>query len=86
MVMNSPNTSTPAHAASTRALSVVDWVALVLVIIGGLNWGLVGAFNFNLVTAIFGEASMLTRLVYVLVGLSALYMIYFAVRSGSRTV
>jgi len=61
-------------------------VALVLVIIGGLNWGLVGALNFNLVAAIFGEASILTRLIYVLVGLSALYMIYFASRSGSRTV
>lgn len=86
MVMNSPNTSSSAHAVSTRKLSVLDWVALVLVIIGGLNWGLVGALNFNLVAAIFGEASILTRLIYVLVGLSALYMIYFAARSGSRTV
>jgi uncharacterized membrane protein YuzA (DUF378 family) len=86
MVMNPPNTSTSTHAVSSRSLSALDWVALVLVIIGGLNWGLIGALNFNLVAAIFGEASMVTRLVYILVGLSALYMIYFAARSGSRTV
>jgi uncharacterized protein len=46
---------------------------LVLVIIGGLNWGLVGAFDFNLVTAIFGDGSALARIVYVLVGLSAIW-------------
>lgn len=86
MALNSPHTPTSTHAAPTRSLSALDWVALVLVIIGGLNWGLIGVLNFNLVAAIFGEASMLTRLVYVLVGLSALYMIYFATRAGSRTV
>jgi len=86
MALNSPNTSTSTHAVPTPTLSAVDWVALVLVIIGGLNWGLVGVLNFNLVVAIFGEASMLTRLVYALVGLSALYMIYFATRARSRTV
>lgn len=52
-------------------------IALVLVIIGGLNWGLVGLFNFNLVTTIFGVGSMLTNAVYVLVGLAALYAIYY---------
>jgi uncharacterized protein len=44
-----------------------------LIIVGGLNWGLVGLFNFNLVTAIFGEASMLSNIVFILVGLSAVY-------------
>lgn len=44
----------------------------VLVLIGALNWGLVGLFNFNLVAAIFGEMTALSRLVYVLVGLSAI--------------
>jgi uncharacterized protein len=47
------------------------WVALVLLIVGGLNWGLVGLFKFNLVATMFGEMSLLARLVYVAVALSA---------------
>jgi uncharacterized membrane protein YuzA (DUF378 family) len=47
------------------------WVALVLLIVGGLNWGLVGLFKFNLVPTIFGEMSLLARVVYVAVALSA---------------
>lgn len=58
--------------------STIDWIALVLVIIGGLNWGLVGFFNWNLVAAIFGDMSGLSRTVYGLVGVSALWMIYYA--------
>ncbi len=54
-------------------MRAADVTALVLVIIGGLNWGLVGAFDFNLVASIFGEESFLSRLVYILVGLSALW-------------
>ncbi|WP_319509117.1 DUF378 domain-containing protein [uncultured Methanolobus sp.] len=56
----------------------VDLVALALVVVGGLNWGLVGAFDFDLVATIFGEMSMISRIVYILVGLAAVYMIYFA--------
>lgn len=56
-------------------LSTWDWVALILLIIGGLNWGLVGLFNFNLVAAIFGAMSAITRIIYILVGLSAVYFI-----------
>ena len=56
--------------------SVIDWIALVLVIIGGLNWGLVGLFKLDLVNKIFGE-SIIAKIVYILVGLSALYMIYY---------
>ena len=55
--------------------SALDWVAGILVIIGGLNWGLVGAFDWNLVSTIFG-AGAFANIVYILVGLSALYMIY----------
>lgn len=51
-------------------------IALILVIVGGINWGLVGLFGFDLVAALFGEMSMLSRLVYVLVGLAAIYMIF----------
>ena len=53
----------------------INLLTLALVIVGGLNWGLVGAFNFDLVAAIFGEGSALSNIVYVLVGLSALYQI-----------
>jgi uncharacterized membrane protein YuzA (DUF378 family) len=58
---------------------IIYWVALALVIVGGLNWGLVGAFKFDLVAAILGVMSMLSRVVYILVGLAALYIAAFAV-------
>jgi uncharacterized protein len=60
--------------------SPVDWLAFILVIVGGLNWGLVGLLDFDLVAAIFGEMSALSRIVYILVGLAAVYMIYYATR------
>jgi uncharacterized protein len=63
-------------------LNAVDWIALVLVIVGGINWGLVGAFNFDLVAAIFGAMSTVTRIVYVLVGIAALYCISLLIRLG----
>ena len=50
-------------------------ITLILLAVGGLNWGLVGAFNFDLVAAIFGEMSILSRLVYVVVGLSAVHQL-----------
>ena len=53
----------------------VNLITLLLVIVGGLNWGLVGLFSFDLVAAIFGEASVLSRIVYVLVGLSAVWQV-----------
>jgi len=56
-------------------MSVIDWIAWVLVMIGGLNWGLVGIFNFNLVDWIFGAGAVLSSIVYILVGASAVWMI-----------
>ncbi len=56
--------------------NTLDWIAMILVIVGGLNWGLVGLFQFNLVEVILGSIPMLVTVVYVLVGLSALYAIY----------
>ncbi len=56
-------------------LSSIGWVSLVLLIIGGLNWGLVGLFEFDLVAAIFGTMSALSRIIYIVVGISAVYMI-----------
>jgi len=51
----------------------LDVTAALLLVIGGLNWGLVGAANFDLVASIFGPMSSLSRVVYVVVGLAALY-------------
>jgi len=63
-------------------LKVLNVLALALIIIGGLNWGLVGLFDFDLVGAIFGstadvgDRSALSRIIYILVGLAALWGIY----------
>jgi len=56
-------------------MNFIDWLTLILLIIGGLNWGLIGFFDYNLVSAIFGEMSTLSRIIYSLVGISALYWI-----------
>lgn len=61
-------------------LNVVDWVAFVLIIIGGLNWGLVGFFKWNLVDHLFGSGSALARIVYAVVGLASLYAIYALIK------
>jgi hypothetical protein len=51
----------------------LDTLTMILLVVGGLNWGLVGAANFDLVATLFGEMSLLSRIVYLLVGLSAVY-------------
>lgn len=56
-------------------MKALNTITLLLIIVGGLNWLLVGLFDFDLVAALFGEMSTLSRLVYVLVGLSATYQI-----------
>ena len=56
-------------------MRVINLLTLILVIVGGLNWGLVGLFDFNLVAAIFGDMSPVSRLVYVLVGVSAVWQL-----------
>lgn len=77
--------TTAADSAHTRTgMNALDWVALVLMIIGGLNWGLIGLFNFDLVASIFGEMSPLSRAVYTAVGLAALYSIYTASKISTR--
>ena len=59
-----------------KNLNAFDWVAFVLLLIGGLNWGLIALFNFDLVSSLFGDMTTLSRIVYGLVGLSAVYCIY----------
>ena len=56
-------------------MKALNAIALILVIVGGVNWGLVGLFDFNLVAAIFGTDSWFSNLIYILVGIAALYCI-----------
>jgi len=67
-----------------RKLNGLDWVALILVIIGGLNWGLVGLFKFDLVAAIFGDMSAISRVIYIMVGVAALYEAAIAAKLGKK--
>ena len=60
------------------------WITLVLLVVGGLNWLLVGLFDFNLVAAIFGDMSAGARLVYTLVGISALIVLFTSFRLVNR--
>jgi len=62
---------------ATSGLKKLDCVVGALVLIGALNWGLVGLFRIDLVGSIFGEMTILSRMVYVLVGFAALYDILF---------
>ncbi len=60
---------------------------LILMIIGGINWGLVGFFNYNLVSSIFGvELEVISRIIYAIVGLAALYGISFLFKDETRQV
>jgi uncharacterized membrane protein YuzA (DUF378 family) len=59
-------------------MKVVYVTALILVIVGGINWGLVGFFDYNLVDALLGAGSGMARVVYALVGLSAVYVAFAA--------
>ena len=57
-------------------MNTIDRIALALVVVGAVNWGLVGAFQFDLVAAIFGgQNAPLARIVYVLVGIAGLYCV-----------
>lgn len=53
-------------------MKILQSIALILTIVGALNWGLIGLFNFNLVTTLFGEGTLVTNIVYILVGISGL--------------
>lgn len=58
-------------------MKTISYIALTLVIVGALNWLLVGLFEFNLVDSLFGIGSILTRIIYILVGISGLWSILF---------
>ncbi|MEG0296652.1 MAG: DUF378 domain-containing protein [Clostridium sp.] len=58
-------------------MKALDITALILVIIGAINWGLIGFFQFDLVASIFGDMTMFSRVIYSLVGISGLYSLTF---------
>lgn len=67
-----------------KNLNTLDWIALILVIIGGLNWGLVGILNIDLVKTIFGSIDIIARIIYVLVGLSAIYLAVYSPKLAKK--
>ena len=64
----------------------LDYTALTVAIVGAVNWGLIGFFDFNLVAFLFGSMSWLSRIVYGLVGLCGLYLLTFYGRTEETSV
>lgn len=65
-------------------MKLLNCLALTVTIIGAVNWGLIGFFNFNLVGWIFGDMTLLSKIIYMLVGICGLYLITFYGRLGSE--
>lgn len=63
-------------------MNIFKWLTYSLVLIGALNWGLIGAFGFDLVGFLFGDMSIASRVIYLLVGLSAIGYFMFSVRDN----
>ena len=63
-------------------LNFLKWFTFTLVIVGALNWGFIGAFNFDLVSFLFGDMTSLTRIVYTLVGLAAIGYLVFSIKDS----
>ncbi|MDQ0148383.1 DUF378 domain-containing protein [Eubacterium multiforme] len=62
-------------------MKFLDTLALLLVIIGAINWGLIGFFQFDLVKNLFGDMSTLSRIIYSIIGIAGLYSISFFAKS-----
>lgn len=80
------NRTSTAVARTSGGFKALSTIALILLIVGGLNWALVGLFNFDLVEALFGAMTALSRIVYILVGAAALYGLVILVRINSNRV
>ena len=78
-----PDRRVAVRSHQRSAMSAMDYIAMALLIIGGLNWGMVGLFNVDMVATLFGPGSALTRVVYVLVGVAALYSVYTTAKMAS---
>ena len=64
---------------------ILDYTALVVTVIGAVNWGLIGFFRFNLVTFLFGDMTWISRIIYTIIGLCGLYLISLYGRIGSSS-
>lgn len=58
-------------------MKALDYIALILVIVGAVNWGLIGFFKFDLVRVIFGDMSLVSRIIYAAIGICGLYALSF---------
>ena len=65
-------------------VKALKWIAFILLVIGGLNWGLVGIFSFDLVAKIFGSMTIISRVVYALVGVSAIFLLFCPPFAGKK--
>mgnify|MGYP003260679448 CR=1 FL=1 len=61
----------------------LDYTALIITVIGAINWGLIGIFRFNLVTFLFGDMTWISRIVYILVGICGIYLLSLLGRISS---
>lgn len=64
-------------------MKTFDTIALILIIVGAINWGLIGFFGFDLVRIIFGDMTLISRIIYALVGISGLYALSYFGRISS---
>lgn len=67
-------------------MKTLDTLALILVIIGAVNWGLIGFFNFDLVASLFGNMSAVSRVIYAIVGICGLYAISFFAKDRTNSI
>ncbi|QLY81732.1 DUF378 domain-containing protein [Clostridium intestinale] len=67
-------------------MKTLDTLALILVIIGAVNWGLIGFFNFDLVASLFGDMSAVSRVIYAIVGICGLYAISFFAKDRTNSI
>ena len=72
------------HTERSQIMKALDYTVLTIILIGAINWGLIGFFDFDLVSSIFGQMSMLTRIIYGLVGIGGLYAISYYGRMQSE--
>jgi uncharacterized protein len=79
-----PDVTAAAYRGPVVHLSAIDWIALVLLIVGAINWGLVAVLNLDLVAAIFGSMTTASRVVYLLVALAGIYGIVLAAKWARR--
>jgi len=67
-------------------MGLIGWIAMILLIVGGLNWGLIGLLDFDLVGFIFGAMSIVSRIVFILVGLSAIYVLFTSTKKNQSSM